>query len=112
MRFPSLVVPFARSMAVDVTVDADGIDEDGAPIEGAHWSGKGNYQDKVLEVYDGKRVETDVKAVVYLHQDPFPELSIIAGGSVSVLGETREIKAGSKARNVDGTVNYTRLDLK
>lgn len=112
MRFPSLVAPMARSMSVDITVDADGIDEDGAPIEGARWSGKGNYQDKVLEIYDGKRVETDVKAVVYLHGDPFPSLAVIAGGSVSVMGETREIKAGAKARNIDGTVNFTRLDLK
>lgn len=112
MRFPKLVAPMAQSMAVEVIADADGIDEDGAPIEGARWSGLGNYQDHITETFGGKQVETEVRAHVYIDGDAFPDLAVIAGGTVRALGETREIVKGQKARNIDGTVNFTKLELK
>jgi formylmethanofuran dehydrogenase subunit C len=37
---------------------------------------------------------------------------IIASGYVVIFGRKREIVKGCKARNLDGTVNYTRLDVK
>lgn len=112
MRWPSLVAPFARSTAVECVVDADGIDEDGAPIEGARWSGKANWQDHVAEVFGRESAETEVKARLYMDGDPFPGLNVIAGGKVQAFGEERSIVAGCKARNPDGTVNHVRLDLK
>lgn len=112
MLFPRLVRQFTQSTPVSVTIDADGIDEDGAPIEGARWSGNANWQDHVAEVFDKERAETEVRAVLYIDGDPFSELAIIAGGTVTAFGDERSIIAGMKARNPDGSVNYTRLELR
>lgn len=112
MRFPRLVQSFTQSTLIDAKVDADGIDEDGAPIEGASWSGKCNWQDSTLETFDKNNSETKVNATLYIDGDPFPELVIISGGEVTAFGETRSIVQGMKARNPDATVNYTRLDLR
>ena len=112
MLYPSLVKSFVESTPVSISVDADGIDEDGAPIEGVSWSGSANYQDHVEEKYGTDKAETEVKGVLYMDGDPFSEMSIIAGGTVTVFGEQRDIVLGMKARNLDGTVNYTRLDIR
>ena len=112
MLYPRLVRDFVQSTPMNVVVDADGIDEDGAPIEGARWEGSANYQDHTHDIYAKDKVETEVLASIYIDGDPFPSLSVIAGGEVTVFDETRNIVRGMKARNPDGTVNYTRLELR
>lgn len=112
MKWPSLVLPWTQSTGVQASIEAEGIDEDGAPAVAAAWSGKCNWQDVSSRRYTTDRVEVDVAAVLYIHGDPFPALSHITGGKVTAWGDTREILRGSKARNPDGTVNYTRLDLR
>jgi hypothetical protein len=37
---------------------------------------------------------------------------LIASGHVIIFGQKREIVKGTKARNLDGSVNYTRLDVR
>lgn len=112
MLYPRLVRQFAQSMGVEVTVDIDGIDEDGEPITGDSWAGLANYQDYVHETYTKDKAETEVRARLYIDGDVFPNVSVIAGGTVHVFDTERDIVVGMKARNLDGTVNYTRLDLR
>ena len=112
MLFPRLVVPFTQSTSIDLSLEAEGIDEDGAPIQGEEWSGNCNWQDHSKTVWGKDRATTEVLASVYIDGDPFPEMSHIVGGTAWAFGEEREIVSGSKARNPDGTVNYTRLDLR
>lgn len=96
---------------VAARVDADGIDEDGEPVAGATWSGMCNWQDATIEKYGRDRAETKVAASLYIDGDAFPSLAVVAGGTVDAMGATMEIVRGTKARNPDGTVNYTRLEL-
>lgn len=112
MRWPRLVVPFARSTDAVAQADCDGIDEDGAPIEGARWSGRCNWQDATVERFGRMQAETEVRARLYIDGDAFPSVAIIAGGTVRAFGEERSIVSGRKARNPDGTVNHTVLELK
>lgn len=112
MRWPRLVVPFTQSTRIEAVVDADGIDEDGAPIQGARWSGLCNWQDQTAEVYSKEKASTEVMASLYIDGDPFPRLAIIAGGTVDAFGSEMTIIRGTKGRNPDGTVNFTRLELK
>ena len=112
MRWPKLVLPFTQSMPVEVVIELDGIDEDGAPIEGLRWEGPCNWQDSTEEKFDRAKSETQIRARLYFDGDPFESLSVIAGGTVAVMGEERSIVQGMKARNPDATVNYTRLDLR
>ena len=50
-------------------------------------------------------------ATLYIDGDALPDVARIAGGTVAALGLEWRIVAGTKARNPDGTVNYTRLEL-
>ena len=104
-------MPFTQSTPVEATVDADGIDEDGEPVVGARWSGMCNWQDSTIEKYARDRAETEVKASLYIDGDAFPDLAVIAGGTVDALGAEMTIARGTKGRNPDGTVNFTRLEL-
>lgn len=112
MRWPSLVKGFAQSTPVSVTVEADGVDEDGAPVTAATWSGPCSWQDVSRKVFTSGKVEVESTGCAYIEGDPVPGVSRISGGRVAVFGETREIVQGMKARNPDGSVNYTRLDVR
>ena len=112
MRWPRLVAGFAQSMPVEVSIDLDGIDEDGAPIEGLRWEGPCNWQDRTAESFGREKADTEIRASLYFDGDPFEGLNVIAGGTVRCMGEERTIVQGTKARNPDATVNYTRLDLR
>ena len=43
--------------------------------------------------------------------DIAPDVPVISCGVATVFGVERTIISGEKARNPDGTVNYTRLEL-
>ena len=43
--------------------------------------------------------------------DICPELPVISGGTATVFGVRRKIQEARKARNPDGTVNYTEVFL-
>lgn len=111
MRWPSLVRGFAASTQVSAAIEAGGFDEDGAPVEAATWSGKANWQDTARRVFQTDRGEDVATATLYIDGDALPDVARIAGGTVSALGLEWRIVAGTRARNPDGTVNYTRLEL-
>lgn len=112
MRWPRLVMDFAQSTPVDVIIELEGFDRDGAPIEGASWSGPVNWQDRARRVYNRDNVEIEVTASLYADGDICPQVSSITGGTVEAFGDERAIVQGTKGRNPDGTVNYTRLELR
>lgn len=112
MRWPRLVMDFTQSTPAEAVIELEGFDRDGAPIEGASWSGLVNWQDQSKRVYNRDRVEVEVTASLYIDGDIAPEVANITGGTVEAFGEEREIVHGTKGRNPDGTVNYTRLELR
>lgn len=112
MHWPKLVKSFTQSTGVTATIDVDGVDEDGAPIEAAMWSGLCNWQDSTGRHYTRDRVEVDVRATLYIDGDPFPGVWSVSGGTVTVGDDTREIITARKNRNPDGTVNNTELWLR
>jgi hypothetical protein len=112
MKWPSLVLPWTQSTAISASIDAEGIDEDGAPITAGEWTGECNWQDVSSRRYTTDKLSVDVAASLYITGDPLPSIAHITGGTVTIDGDVREILKGTKARNPDGTVNYTRLDLR
>lgn len=112
MRWPRLVLPFTQSTTVEAEVDADGIDEDGAPVTGVSWSGRCNWQDATATRFAKDRADMEVSATLYVDGDPFPGLWSVGSGTVRVGGEERHIARASKARNPDGTVNHTTIWLR
>lgn len=70
-----------------------------------------NYQDAATVKYTADKQSSEVTGTIYIDGDIAPGVSVIARGLVEIFGETRKIGKGAKARNLDGSVNYTRLDV-
>lgn len=70
-----------------------------------------NYQDAATVKYIADKQAPEVSGTIYIDGDILPEAAVINSGSVEIFGKTRSIGKGAKARNLDGSVNYTRLDV-
>lgn len=72
---------------------------------------KCNYQDAGKVNYKQQKQSSQVTGAIYIDGDICPDIAVIVAGYVEIFGERREITSGCKARNLDGSVNYTRLDV-
>ena len=77
----------------------------------AAYEGRCNYQDSAQRVYTSDKHYIQLSGKALFNGDIFPELPVIAGGEAVIFGEKRRIYRGTKARNPDGSVNFTQLDL-
>lgn len=111
MNYPKLVRKEQCKTDIHVILYGEGITEDGEPIIALEDDFKCNYQDKAKRVLTAEKVVIQLTAKAYFIGDIAPDLSVISGGQVTVFGETRSIYQGSKARNPDGTVNFTELEI-
>lgn len=111
MHWPKLVPPVLCTVPVKVIVETGGTDEDGAPIIALEAEAKCNYQSSAKVVLTADKREVQLSGVCLFDGDLAPELPELVGGTVEVAGGTHKLFRGSKARNPDGTVNYTRLEL-
>lgn len=89
----------------------EGISEDGAPIKAVDADLMCNYQDVAKEILTAEKKIVQITGSAYFTGDIAPAIAVISGGTVTVHGQERKIAAGMKARNPDGSVNYTHLDL-
>lgn len=109
MKWPELVPASICNTPITVTI-TDGIGEDGAPKVVTTWSGNCNYSEKQKQVLDAERRLITLEATALFPGDIFPEREKLEGEVV--LGDTTwMIYRGSRARNPDGTVNFTQLEL-
>jgi hypothetical protein len=111
MRWPELVPErFCRTPA-QVTLYGEGLTEDGGPEVIFSGEVRCNYQDKGKTVLTAEEKLVQLSGCALLPGDAFPQAPVISGGTITVFGVKRRIWQGEKARNPDGTVNYTRLDV-
>lgn len=112
MKYPSLVPKRLCKTPIKVEIEQEGLTEDGGPIPAFVASLHCNYQDiaKTIQTDDGKQIQLTGKALFC--GDIAPDLPVISGGKALIFGVQRDIIQGIKARNPDGTVNYTELRLK
>lgn len=111
MKYPCLVDKRFCKTQITVKIFTEGISEDGEPITALNYSGMCNYQDSAKTVLTAEKKLVQLTAQAYFIGDIAPELEVISGGEAEILGAKRNIFQGMKARNPDGSVNYTRLDL-
>lgn len=88
----------------------DGTGEDGAPLIKADLELKCNWQDKPKQVLNAERQLIQLAGTALFDGDIAPEQEILTG-EVEIYGKLWTIHQGSKCRNPDGSVNYTRLEL-
>ena len=70
-----------------------------------------NYQDSASVRRSPEKQTPSVTGTIYIDGDILPGAAVISCGYVEIFGERREIAKGCKARNLDGSVNYTRIEV-
>lgn len=111
MKYPCLVKKSMCKTEISASIAPEGTGNYGVPLESVSWSGKCNYQESAKTVLTEQKKIIQVTGTVLIPGDIVPSMPTISGGTVIILGATRRIALGVKARNPDGTVNYTRLEL-
>lgn len=92
-------------------MDQEGINKYGEPLESITYEGKCNYQDRARRIFTDEKKVIEITGTALFPGDICPELPVISGGTAKVFDVERRIYRGTKARNPDGTVNYTEVLL-
>lgn len=111
MKYPCLIRPRFCTTSISVTLYGEGVTEDGAPEVAFAGKLHCNWQDGAKTVLTAEQKRVEVSGVALFSGDICPDLAVISGGYVEIFGIKRTIAKGRKARNPDGTVNYTELDV-
>ncbi len=112
MKYPELVPSWVCTTPIHITIEGEGVDEDGAPPMLLDYEGVCNWQDGGKVVYTADQKVVDISGRAFFNGDICPTLSNITGGEGVIFGEKREIHQGFKRRNPDGTVNHTEIEFK
>ena len=93
MRYPCLVPKRLCKTDITCSFEREGLNEYGEPVLTA--------EKKLIQITGTALFPGDI----------CPDLPVISGGSALIFGAKRRIEQGTKARNPDGTVNYTEVML-
>ena len=111
MKFPCLVSKQFCNTDIKLTLEQEGINEYGEPLEPFTFEGKCNYQDKARRILTAEKKIIEITGTALFQGDICPDLPVISGGTAIVFEVERRIARGTKARNPDRTVNYTEVLL-
>lgn len=111
MKYPQLVPKRLCKTDIHIRIESEELTEDGGPIILLETDLKCNYQDTAKRVLTAEQKLVQISGSAMFPGDIAPDIPAITGGEAIIFGVPRRILQGMKARNPDGTVNYTRLDL-
>ena len=111
MKYPNLVPKSMCKTDINVTIYKEGVSETGAPLIALNDELKCNYQDMAYTKMTAEQKIVTLSGKAYFCGDICPEQAVISSGKVTVFGVERTIYQGTKARDPDGSVNYTLLEL-
>ena len=111
MKYPCLVPKRLCKIDIRLTMEQEGLTELGEPLPTYEYTGKCNYQDKAKTSLTAEKKLVQITGTALFPGDICPDLPVISGGTATVFGVERRIQQGVKARNPDGTVNYTEVLL-
>lgn len=111
MKYPCLVSAAFCKTPIHIEIDQEGISEDGEPLRAFVNDLECNYQDTARTILTDQKKLVQLTGRAFFVGDIAPEIPTISGGEAMIFGVKRRIVQGMKARNPDGSVNYSRLDL-
>lgn len=111
MKYPCLVPEAWCRIPIKIKLHREGLTEDGGPVPETEIDEMCNYQDTAKTVLTADKKLIQLSGTALLPGDICPDLPSLSGGIVVIHGAERVIFQGRKARNPDGTVNYTELRL-
>lgn len=110
MKFPHLVPNKVCNIFVRI-YRTDGLNRDGSPKKTVIFEGKCFYSEKTKQKITAEKQLVTLSGEMLFNGDIAPDTDIIEGEVETFSGIRRKIYSSEKARNPDGTVNYTRLEL-
>ena len=111
MKYPCLVMKQLCTTPIHVRIEQEGVSEDGGPLLAFESDLLCTYQDTAKTVLTAEGKQVQLSGVAMFPGDNAPDLPSLSGGQATVFGVERQIFQGIKARNPDGSVNYTELRL-
>ena len=111
MKYPCLVPKRLCKTDIRLELESEGLNEYGEPLEKTVVECQCNYQDGGKTIFTADKKMVQLSGVALFYGDVFPQLPVISGGTATIMGSSRRIFAGIKARNPDGSVNYTEVQL-
>lgn len=113
MKYPCLVPERLCNTKIQLVIEQEGLTKYGEPLEAITINAMGNYQNSAKTVLTAEKKLVTLSARALFTGDICPTLPNISGGTAYIwqgdLREERRIYEGRKARNPDGTVNYTEV---
>ena len=111
MVYPCLIPDWALNADVSVGLASEGVNEDGESVPDVAYVGKCNLQLRTGQGLDSKKQQVRTQGKAYFKGDICPDIKEITAGVLLHNGNKYAVNGGSKALNLDGTVNYTELEL-
>lgn len=112
MKYPCLIPKSVCKTDVHIELSQEGVDKYGEPLAAIIIDNvKCNYQDTAKTVFTLEKKEVKLTGCIYIPGDIAPTLPTLSGGTATIFEVKRRIYQGTKARNPDGTVNYTMLEV-
>lgn len=111
VKYPCLVRKRDCKTKVHVSIEPEGLDKYGRHPEAIEADLLCNYQEKAKTVLTAEKKLIQVSGTALFPGDIAPDVPAISGGTLEVFGVKRRIAQGTKARNPDATVNYTKLEV-
>ena len=111
MKYPCLILPQWCKTEICLELEQEGINEYGEPLPKVMYCGKCNYQDKAKTVLTAEKKLIEITGIALFPGDICPKLPVISGGTAKIFGVERRVLEGRKARNPDGSCNYTEVLL-
>lgn len=111
MKWPSLVPNKICTTPIYLKIEDTGLSEEGEPIIILEGDFKCSFQDQAYKTLTAEQKLITLSSKAYFNGDIAPKLAVISGGEAEVFGMKRKLYKGTKARNPDGTVNYTLLEF-
>lgn len=111
MKFPCLVPQRFCRVEIHVHLESEETDNCGRPVQELDLDLRCNFQDKAKTILTAEKKLVQATGTAMFPGDIAPEFPILSGGWVVVFGEERQIVQGMKARNPDGTVNFSQLEV-
>lgn len=94
-----------------ISLNAEGISEDGEPISSVESSGKCIFSEKAKRIIDSEGREIVLAGKVIVKGDIAPSLLTVSDGTITINDRTYEIYVGNRPRNPDGTIHSTQFEV-